>query len=575
MKDTKQDTEKPLSFVANFLTLLTSLNLFASIDFFYIGAIFNRQNGFTSFETIVSALKDLNGPSVNDALTATYYGSFDSIAAFIVGVFALTSLLAWSNLLQFKKSDESPSRSLTSKETIHMNKNSNLNGALKNVFNDLDQLSQSIASENMRSTKTSLGFNHDIALEYIVKILSTNKTLAGWVNDIQSEIGDAIEKLSTLSNSTLQQSQKSSSDKMEWTSTLQKLRSTKASLDKTCVAMAKLSSDTSTMIKDIGTSHKTESLLESKIQQIKETTELTENKTSEGITTISNVLTNVKEAMTDVNDAAKLVHALSEKAEEIVSIIDVIDDIAEQTNLLALNASIEAARAGEQGKGFAVVAEEVRKLAVRSSSTTRSIAELLYTIQKDGKMASNQLAQSSVSTTRANQNLDSVYSHFKGMHVDTLQLIQDGYKAKKQFKSLIAGYASIEKSSQSLLKGIKRIEGDFNDQSSSLKETTTSLSILAVNSERDGKASERMHMSSEYAKNLILSTKCSLDVLKTEIIANGQSLSETKGILMSSHSGNQIAEEASGHSFYKMNNIIKHSAKVISIVSAAEDKKAS
>ncbi|MGL4286624.1 MAG: methyl-accepting chemotaxis protein [Phreatobacter sp.] len=90
-------------------------------------------------------------------------------------------------------------------------------------------------------------------------------------------------------------------------------------------------------------------------------------------------------ANTAADEAARTendIRALSDAAEKIGQVIELINTIAGQTNLLALNATIEAARAGEAGKGFAVVASEVKQLAAQTARATSEISSKIMEIQQ-------------------------------------------------------------------------------------------------------------------------------------------------------------------------------------------------
>ncbi|TCT09202.1 methyl-accepting chemotaxis protein [Tepidamorphus gemmatus] len=88
----------------------------------------------------------------------------------------------------------------------------------------------------------------------------------------------------------------------------------------------------------------------------------------------------------------RTVHQLSDSAQKIGDVVDLIRNVAEQTNLLALNATIEAARAGEAGRGFAVVASEVKSLATQTSRATEDIAQQIGAMQAASRDAVEAIA---------------------------------------------------------------------------------------------------------------------------------------------------------------------------------------
>jgi phosphate/phosphite/phosphonate ABC transporter binding protein len=124
----------------------------------------------------------------------------------------------------------------------------------------------------------------------------------------------------------------------------------------------------------------------------KESAGLSEQVTTEaatiGLDAILKTIEGMQEISLSVSESAAAIQSLGKRSQEIEMIVGVIESVNEETNLLSLNASILAAQAGEHGKGFAVVAKKIKDLSDKTEKSTRKIAALIQTVQREMNDAS-------------------------------------------------------------------------------------------------------------------------------------------------------------------------------------------
>ncbi len=209
----------------------------------------------------------------------------------------------------------------------------------------------------------------------------------------------------------------------------------------------------------------------------------------------------VREMAGEVQRNAKTVQTLGDRSSQIGQIVNLIQEIAGQTNLLALNAAIESARAGEQGRGFAVVAGEVRRLAERTTSATKEIADAVQLIQQgtseavEGIRGSSERVEKSVGTADAAAQslgvLDSSTSEVRQRIEQIAQAAEEQLQASAQVGQSMNGIVtSIADSSEGAEESSRtadelvKLAQRLNDQVSLFKTGNNSGGLRIVQRER-------------------------------------------------------------------------------------------
>ncbi len=167
---------------------------------------------------------------------------------------------------------------------------------------------------------------------------------------------------------------------------------------------------------------------------------------------IGDLFSQIIESAHTEEELSSQVEQLSRNADDVKSILDIINDIADQTNLLALNAAIEAARAGEHGRGFAVVADEVRNLAGRTQKSLAEINSTIMVIVQEINAVSSQMNLNSQKMERLSDMGKSVQETYEKMSSNLSSVVQDSNqsmddyaKSGHQIEAMVSDFAEVEK----------------------------------------------------------------------------------------------------------------------------------
>src|SRR6202521_4168107 len=434
-------------------------------------------------------------------------------------------------------------------QNIDIHRNDEI-GALATTFNNMVAYLKEMAGVSMavaegdltvevvpRSKRDTLG-NAFLRMSHgLQDLVRTTRDSAGQVSAGSNQVAGAADESAKVSV-------QASSAIEEVTSTMHEMSINVQNVVKNTQVQASSVAETSASIDQMVTS----------IQRVADTAKLlvdishrSREEVQTGMVTMDKATEGLNRTSHAIQSSAEIIDVLGRRADDIGKIIEVIDDLAEQTNLLALNAAIEAARAGEHGLGFAVVAEEVRKLAEKSTQSTKEIADLIQSIQREAREAVDNMEKSTTMVQEGlllNKDLSFALEKISDVVSEVYKFSQEIGAATTEQSS---GSSQIAKATNRLTEITQEINSSVEEQASGSQAVVRAMEKMRELVQQSTSSSTQLAATAEQMSKLSRVLLESMDRFALD-----EASSDGRRTFGRRHSGNSSESERGAHDYAEL-----------------------
>ncbi|HEY6442492.1 MAG TPA: methyl-accepting chemotaxis protein [Candidatus Acidoferrales bacterium] len=398
-------------------------------------------------------------------------------------------------------------------QTIDVHRGDEL-GALAENFNQMVLHLKEMASVSAAIAEGELSVavqprsQQDTMAKAFAQMTQGLRQMVRQVRDSASQVASGAGQMASASDESAKVSVQAASAIDEVTSTMHEMSVNVQNVVKNTQVQASSVAETSASIDQMVTS----------IQRVADTAKLlvdishrSREEARTGMVTMDKATEGLNRTSQAIQSSSEIIDVLGRRADDIGKIIEVIDDLAEQTNLLALNAAIEAARAGEHGLGFAVVAEEVRKLAEKSTQSTKEISELIEGIQKEAREAVENMEKSTAMVQEGlvlNKDLSVALDKISDVVSEVYKFSQEIGAATTEQSS---GSAQIAKATNRLTEITQEINSSVEEQASGAQAVVRSMERMRELVQQSSSSSTELAATAEQMSKLSRALLDSMD----------------------------------------------------------------